>query len=70
MSSCTCAHNLLVASHANDELVREWIEDTVCGHGYMPEHIPIWLALAKAAPAKSKARAAAQIDARMCLLLE
>ena len=36
----------------------------------MPEHIPIWLALAKVAPVKSEARAAAQIDVKMCLLLE
>ena len=70
MSSCTRTRNLLVASCANDKLVREQIEDTICGHGYTPEHIPIWLALAKAAPVKSEARAAAQIDARMCLLLE
>jgi hypothetical protein len=69
-SSRTRARNLLVAGRANDELVRERIEDTVCGRGYTAEHIPVWLALAKAAPAKSEARAAAQMDAKMCLLLE
>jgi hypothetical protein len=69
-SSRTRARNLLVAGRANDKLVRQRIEDAVCGRGYTPDYIPVWLALAKAAPAKSEARAAAQIDAKMCLLLE
>jgi hypothetical protein len=69
-SSRTRARNLLVAGRANDELVRGAIEDAVYGRGYTPDYIPIWLALAKAAPAKSEARAAAQMDAKMCLLLE
>jgi hypothetical protein len=69
-SSRTRARNLLVAGRANDELVRERIDDAVYGRGYTPDHIPVWLALAKAAPAKSEARAAAQMDAKVCLLLE
>ena len=69
-SSRTRARNMLVAGRANEEVVKTRIEDAVCGRGYMPDHIPVWLALAKAAPPKSEARASAQIDAKTCFLLE
>ena len=69
-SSRTKARNMLCAGRANHDVVNRGIEDAVVGRGYTPEHIPIWLALAKAAPPKSEARAAAQMDAKMCMLLQ
>lgn len=69
-SSRTKARNLLTQSRANHDVVSRRIEDAVVGRGYTSEHIPVWLALAKAAPPKSEARAAAQIDAKTCMLLE
>jgi hypothetical protein len=69
-SSRTKARNMLCSGRANHDVVNRRIEDAVVGRGYTPEHIPVWLALAKAAPPKSEARTAAQIDAKMCMLLE
>jgi len=68
-SSRTKARNMLVTSRATEDAVKTRIEEAVCGRGYTPDHIPVWLALARAAPAGSEARAAAQIDARTCALL-
>jgi len=68
-SSRTKARNMLVTSRATEDVVKTRIEEAVCGRGYTPDHIPVWLALAKAAPTGSEARAAAQIDARTCALL-
>jgi len=69
-SSRTRARNMLMASRSNHDVVNRRIEDAVVGRGYTPEHVPVWLALAKSAPPKSEARAAAQIDAKMCMLLD
>jgi hypothetical protein len=69
-SSRTRARNMLTAGRANYDVVNRRIEDAVVGRGYTSEHVPVWLALAKSAPPKSEARAAAQMDAKICVLLE
>jgi hypothetical protein len=69
-SSRTKARYLLVASRGNEDIVKTKIEQVVSGRGYSAENIPIYLALAKAAPANSEARASAQTDAKICSLLE
>jgi chromatin remodeling complex protein RSC6 len=69
-SSRTKARYLLVASRGNEDIVKNKIEQVVSGRGYSAENIPIYLALAKAAPANSEARASAQTDAKICSLLE
>lgn len=69
-SSRTKARYLLVASRGNEDIVKNKIEQVVSGRGYSVDNIPIFLALAKAAPANSEARASAQTDAKICSLLE
>jgi hypothetical protein len=69
-SSRTKARYLLVASRGNEDVVKNKIEQVVSGRGYSAENIPIYLALAKAAPANSEARASAQTDSKICSLLE
>jgi hypothetical protein len=69
-SSRTRARYLLVASRGNEDVVKTKIEQVVAGQGYAAENIPIFLALAKAAPADSEARVAAQIDAQTCAIVE
>ena len=69
-SSRTKARYLLVASRGNEDRIKTKIEQVVSGRGYAAENIPIYLALAKAAPPHSEARASAQTDAKICSLLE
>jgi len=69
-SSRTRARYLLVASKANEDMVKAQIEECISGHGYSGSRIPVFLALAKAAPPLSEARGAAQADARICALVE
>ena len=68
-SSRTKARYLLVASRGNEDLVKNKIEQAVSGQGFAVENIPVFLALAKAAPPNSEARGAAQIDAKTCALV-
>jgi chromatin remodeling complex protein RSC6 len=68
-SSRTKARYLLVASRANEDIVKTKIEQTISGQGYAADNIPVFLALAKAAPPNSEARIAAQIDAKTCALV-
>lgn len=69
-SSRTRARYLLVACRGNEDIVKTKIEQVIAGQGYAGENVPIYLALAKAAPPKSEARVAAQIDAQTCAILE
>ena len=68
-SSRTKARYLLVASRGDEDIVKAKLEQVVSGHGYSVENIPVFLALAKAAPPNSEARNAAQIDAKTCALV-
>ena len=68
-SSRTKARNFLLASKCNEELIRLKMDECTKGQGYGSKvHIPIWLALARAAP-DGEARRSAQLDARLCLCL-
>jgi hypothetical protein len=69
-SSRTKARYLLVASRGNEDIVKTKIEQAISGQGYAAENIPVFLALAKAAPPNSEARVASQIDAKTCALVE
>lgn len=69
-SSRTKARYLLVASKGNEDIIKSKIEQVISGQGFAAENIPIFLALARAAPPNSEARAAAQIDAKTCALVE
>jgi hypothetical protein len=69
-SSRTKARYLMVASRGNEDIVKTKIEQAVSGRGYAAENIPVFLALAKAAPKDSEARGSAQADAKICALLE
>eukprot|EP00980_Cylindrotheca_fusiformis_P030419 scaffold24796_cov211-Cylindrotheca_fusiformis.AAC.2 len=69
-SSRTKARYLLVASRGNEDIVKTKIEQAVSGQGYAEENIPVFLALAKAAPPNSEARVAAQIEAKTCSLVQ
>ena len=68
-SSRTKGRYMLVASRGNEDIVKTKIGECISGHGYAEENIPIFLALAKAAPPNSEARGAAQTDARTCALV-
>eukprot|EP00934_Nitzschia_sp_Nitz4_P006940 Nitzschia sp. Nitz4//scaffold75_size92586//34561//36207//NITZ4_004850-RA/size92586-processed-gene-0.6-mRNA-1//1//CDS//3329557690//6930//frame0 len=67
-SSRTKARYMLVASRGNEDLVKTKIGVAVSGQGYTEENSAVFAALAKAAPAGSEARGAAQADAKTCLL--
>jgi hypothetical protein len=68
-NSRTRARNLLMRAH--DDTCRQKIDDCVVNRGYgSSSYIPVWLALAKGAPPMSEARAAMQIDAKTCALLQ
>jgi chromatin remodeling complex protein RSC6 len=69
-SSRTKARYLLVASRGNEDIVKNKIEQAVSGQAFSVENIPVFLALAKAAPPNSEARNASQIDAKTCALVE
>lgn len=69
-SSRTKARYLLVASRGNEDIVKTKIDQAVSGQGYAEENIPVFLALAKAAPPNSEARVASQIDAKTCALVQ
>jgi hypothetical protein len=69
-SSRTRARNWLVAARASEDLARQRIDETVVGKGFSKDHTEVWLALARAAPDDSEARTSAQIDARICHLLD
>jgi hypothetical protein len=68
-SSRTKGRYALVASRGNEDLIKTKIGECIAGQGYLEENIPIFLALAKSAPANSEARGAAQIDAKTCALI-
>jgi hypothetical protein len=68
-SSRTKGRYMLVASRGNEDVVKTKIGECISGHGYAEENIPIFLALAKAAPPNSEARGAAQTDAKTCTLV-
>lgn len=68
-SSRTKGRYMLVASRGNEDLVKTKIGECISGYGYAVENIPIFLALAKAAPPNSEARGAAQTDAKTCALI-
>jgi len=68
-SSRTKGRYMLVASRGNEDVVKTKIGECVSGFGYAEENIPIFLALAKAAPPNSEARGAAQTDAKTCALV-
>jgi hypothetical protein len=68
-SSRTKGRYMLVASRGNEDLVKTKIGECISGYGYAAENIPIFLALAKAAPPNSEARGAAQTDAKTCALI-
>ena len=68
-SSRTKARYLLVASRGNEDIVKNKLEQAVSGRGYVAENVPIFLALAKAAPPDSEARGSAQADAKICALV-
>jgi SWIB/MDM2 domain len=68
-SSRTKGRYALVASRGNEDLIKTKIGECISGQGYLEENAPIFLALAKSAPANSEARGAAQIDAKTCSLI-
>jgi SWIB/MDM2 domain len=68
-SSRTKGRYALVASRGHEELVKTKIGECISGQGYLEENAPVFLALAKSAPANSEARGAAQIDAKTCALV-
>ncbi|KAG7361597.1 SWIB/MDM2 domain containing protein [Nitzschia inconspicua] len=65
----TKARYSLVSTKANEDAIKTKIEQSISGQGFIPENIPIFLALARAAHPHSEARSAAQIDARICDLV-
>jgi hypothetical protein len=69
-SSRTRACNWLVAARAPEDLAWQQIDETVVGKGFSKDHTEVWLALARARPDNSEARTSAQIDARICHLLD
>lgn len=69
-SSRTKALKMLLAAKADEDAVKSKIEDVVSGRSLSSDHVPVLLALAKAAPPGSEARNAAHVDARMTLLVE
>ena len=69
-SARTKARYMMVASRGNEDVIKGKIEQCMSGHGYAAENIPVFLALARAAPPNSEARGAAQMDARACALVE
>ena len=69
-SSRTRARNGLQAGRAQEEVVQLRLKECVEGNGFTKGHIPVWIALAKAATPNSEARIAAQLDAKICYLLE
>jgi len=68
-SSRTKGRYALVASRGHEDTIKTKIGECIAGQGYVEENAPIFLALAKSAPANSEARTAAQIDAKMCALM-
>ena len=60
---------MLVASRGNEDIVKTKIGECISGYGYVEENVPIFLALAKAAPPNSEARGVAQADAKTCALI-
>lgn len=68
-SSRTKGRYALVASRGNEDLVKTKIGECIGGQGYLEENAPIFLALAKSAPANSEARGANQADAKTCALV-
>ena len=69
-SSRTKARYLLMARRAKDEdAVKAILDQVVSGRQYGADLVPIFAALAKAAPPHSEARMAAQCDQRMSYLL-
>ena len=69
-SSRTRARNWLLAARGHEDTIQLRLKECVTGKGYTAEHIPVWLALARAAAPGSEARTAAQLDAKMCYLLD
>lgn len=68
-SSRTKGRYMLVASRGNEDIVKTKIGECISGYGYVEENVPIFLALAKAAPPNSEARGVAQADAKTCALI-
>lgn len=68
-SSRTKARYMLVASRGNEDTIKTKIGECISGQGYAEENIPIFAALAKAAPIGSEAKGAAQIDSKTCALI-
>ncbi|KAL7562972.1 hypothetical protein ACA910_018611 [Epithemia clementina (nom. ined.)] len=69
-SSRTKARYLLMARRAKEEEdVKMMIDQVVSGHQLGSEYIPIFTALAKAAPPHTEARRAAQCDAKVSFLM-
>jgi hypothetical protein len=70
-SSRTKARYLLAARRAKDEdLIRQYIDQTVASHSYAPDSQMVWHALARGAPPHTQARSAATADAQISYLLE
>jgi SWIB/MDM2 domain len=65
----TKARYTLVACKGSEDAIKNKIEQSISGQGFIPENIPVFLALARAAHPLSEARSAAQIDARSCDLV-
>ena len=68
-SSRTKGRYLLVARRGNEDLVKNKIELAVSGRGYSSSNIPVFLALARAAPPGSEARSSGQTDSKICSLV-
>ena len=69
-SSRTKGRYLLVARRGNEDLVKNKIELAVSGRGYSARNIPVFLALARAAPPASEARKSGQTDSKLCSLVQ
>mmetsp|Transcript_43233 Transcript_43233/g.104700 ORF Transcript_43233/g.104700 Transcript_43233/m.104700 type:complete len:829 (+) Transcript_43233:83-2569(+) len=70
VSARTKARQMLSSSKASEGALRIKMDQCISRQGYTgDENVPIFLAIAKAAPPNSEARTAAQIDARTCDLV-
>jgi len=69
-SSRTKAIRTVQSTGADEDVVRERLDDIVKGRALTSGHTSVLLALAKSAPSGSEARKEAHIDARMGILLD
>ena len=69
-SSRTKAIRMVQQTRADEQPIKDRLEDSLKGKGLTASHIPVLLALAKASVPGSEARNAAHIDARTATLIE